>query len=122
VHISCGGGVIRAPETMSSGRQIGCFGGGARYLAVRGISHLSTLEAVACRESLALVANLYLHRAHIATDGLEVINTSISVFSRIPFSVISDFTKIIGQRQLLKKERPVIVVCIPENTSMLSAA
>jgi hypothetical protein len=66
---------------------------GVSVLAVPGISDLATLEAIACRDSLTLDADLYLQRTHIASDYLKVINT-ISKPSKCSFnSVISEISE-----------------------------
>uniref|UniRef100_A0ACD6A090 Uncharacterized protein n=1 Tax=Avena sativa TaxID=4498 RepID=A0ACD6A090_AVESA len=68
---------------------------GFSALDIPGISDPATLEAIACREALALAIDLYAQRVFIASDCLHVINL-ISKPSKCSFlSVISE----INQRQ-----------------------
>jgi ribonuclease HI len=48
---------------------------GASVMVVKGIADPATLEAIACREALALAADLQVTRLRIATDCLEIINS-----------------------------------------------
>jgi hypothetical protein len=47
---------------------------GASALRIEGIGDPSALEAVACREALALAEDLYLQKVTVATDCMQVIN------------------------------------------------
>jgi ribonuclease HI len=47
---------------------------GASVLAVQGIADPATLEAIACREGLALCSDLHVNRIILASDCLEVVN------------------------------------------------
>ena len=46
---------------------------GAPLFVIHGLSDLSSLEAVACREALSLAEHLELHQLHIASDCKNVI-------------------------------------------------
>jgi hypothetical protein len=48
---------------------------GASAQTIRGISNPATLEAIACRETLALACGLSLNHVHVASDCLEVISS-----------------------------------------------
>jgi hypothetical protein len=48
---------------------------GASSIATPGISNPATIEAIACREALALAEDLNLSHVCIASDCLEVINS-----------------------------------------------
>ncbi|KAK1650398.1 hypothetical protein QYE76_068203 [Lolium multiflorum] len=47
---------------------------GASTLTVSGINDPATMEAIACREAMALAKDLQLHRVTVASDCLSVIN------------------------------------------------
>jgi hypothetical protein len=63
---------------------------GASVLAVPGICDPATLEAVACREGLALAADLNLQKLQVSLDCLEVIK-SIHVLTKSSyFSILRE--------------------------------
>jgi ribonuclease HI len=54
---------------------------GASSLTVEGISELSVLEAMACREALALARDLHVQRITVASDCLAVISDMARPYS-----------------------------------------
>jgi hypothetical protein len=71
---------------------------GASVLAVPRISDPATLEAIACREALALAADLYVTHMGIESDYLQVINLINN-----PCSFYSVFCEIRYRQILFKK-------------------
>jgi ribonuclease HI len=54
---------------------------GAATLTIKGISDPATLEAIACREALALASDLQLQRVTVASDCLAVVNAMKGPFA-----------------------------------------
>jgi ribonuclease HI len=80
---------------------------GASCLTVHGISDPSVLEAMACREALALAQDLQLRRIVVATDCLSVVN-HISTAYAGKYSRVLDEIKVVSSlfdRVLIKHER-----------------
>ena len=53
---------------------------GASAHVIPGITDPATLEAIACREALALTRDLSLERIQVATDCLEVVSSMESTY------------------------------------------
>jgi ribonuclease HI len=79
-------GVVAAICRSSDGSYLG-----ASALACPGISDPGTLEAIACREGLALAADLQLSRFLLSTDCLEVIKAMRNNY--LPRSLSSSLTR-----------------------------
>ena len=81
------GGAVAAVCRRESGTFLG-----ASSLTVEGISDPAVLEAIACREALALAQDLQLQRITVASDCLSVINAMSLPYARV-YSVVLEEVK-----------------------------
>ena len=68
------GGRENVSRTESEGR-VGVTHCGQTCWVLQGISDPAVLEALACREALALASDLHVRKIKVASDCLEVINS-----------------------------------------------
>jgi hypothetical protein len=83
---------------------------GASVLAVPRISDPASLEEIACREALALAKDLYVQRAHISSNFLEVINSIKQrkcIFSQLPLEISTDSPSLKRFSLLMRRDPPI---------------
>jgi ribonuclease HI len=65
---------------------------GASVLKIRGINDPAVLEAIACREAMTLVEDLYERKVMVATDRLSVVNNMEQAYDG-PYTMVINEVK-----------------------------